>query len=735
MFFDSYQVRCLSRVPVARLGSWLWFSLLWILAPTLFGQGDNSAVTRTLPISKVSELRALSPAEARKSLPVRIVGVITFFDRQENLCFIQDATGGTYFSGSLLENVSLPSGRDPAAGDMFEISGISAEGAFAPYLSDPNTAPPRYLGRSPIPMPLEINPNRFIDKSLEAQRVRISATVRSYNYHKERLNLSLMVEDQLFGALVLGKFEPPYLDQLTGARVMLTGVYGGLTAGDSRQLIGVRIFVANQWNLVIVDDGFQRAFDQAPVEVDAFLQPQAISTGMVHVHGVITGRGPHGNYFMRTGQRKTPLTVKPHLASAESEMLFQRGDPVQVAGIPSLPGAYAVLETAEIRRLEKPAADLIPRALQTSEISAALHGELVETEVRLIDRFVADEEILLLLNDGHRSFTATCTLALGEAIEQIPLNAWLSVTGILLVADRSENAETPAAGEASFSSRQNFNLWITREGDIEILQQPPFWTTRRLLGVLLVILLLLALSFVWTAVMRRRIAQQTRIIEMKANSERVTEERERIARELHDSIEQGMAAVGIQIDLARTTVDPAERDQTLGVANHLLRRTQSETRRSIQDLHDRLLDRATFSEALKLLASRMQTELNADIRVDVAKLSFSVPGQVAQHLLRIVQEGLSNSIHHAGGAIDLELSESAPGKLQLVVRDTGPGFDPVAKHPGHFGVASIRQRVRKINGHLSIDTAPGRGTCISVEWSPDFKPSFQPNRSINDSEK
>jgi len=668
-------------------------------------------------ITKIADLRALSPEEAEENLPVRITGTITYLDPERNLNFIQDETGGSYFSASLLEGAELPDGRPPMAGDVFEISGLSRQGGFAPYLGDGAFAAPRFLGREPLPRPVNLDPENFLDPQYEARRVRTKAFVRSYSYEDSRLSLNVRFRQNSFAAVVQGEWPESFLKKLPGALVELRGVYSGLVDQESGELRGVRLLVAQQWQFLVEEDGFERAFEQLPVETNAFLRHQASASGLIHIQGTLLARGPQGNYFVRAGKEETPVAIDLLDEGSGEPEKFPRGTFVQVAGSPTIQNGHPAVEAAEIRMFRSADIAMEPKALPASFTGRPWRGEWVRTEARLVDRFTSGAQVLLLLNDGSRTFSAACPEALAEFVSKLELNSWLQVTGLLFTGSEDDGdtavlgARTPA-----YAGPANFKIWIPQASDISVLREPPFWTTGRFIVLIGLIAALLLASFLWTAIMRRRIAAQTKLIEAKVQNERITEERERIARELHDSIEQGMAALGLQLDLARTTDDPKERGETLSIAHRLLRRTQTETRRSIQDLHDRLLDRTSFANALRILGERIKTEFSVPIKIEIDDLSFAVPGRVAQNILRIAQEAMSNALRHGGEDVRLCLSQDDDQKMVLTVSDNGLGFEPHKRHPGHFGVVGMKDRARRVGARLDIETAPGKGTLIRLTW-------------------
>jgi signal transduction histidine kinase len=202
----------------------------------------------------------------------------------------------------------------------------------------------------------------------------------------------------------------------------------------------------------------------------------------------------------------------------------------------------------------------------------------------------------------------------------------------------------------------------------------------------------------------------------------VLAERSRIAREMHDALDQGFTAITLQLDLcgklAQNGAEAGALQRRLDLTKDLLEYARSEARRSIADLRSEALESGDLVSALSRVAD--QLSLGADLKVglSVEGRTRPLPGAVENNLLRICQEAVTNAVRHAHArevAIGLAF---APDAVRLTVRDAGCGFDPKAaasEHDGHFGLMGIRERVKKLGGRLRLDSEPGRGTEVLVE--------------------
>jgi signal transduction histidine kinase len=291
------------------------------------------------------------------------------------------------------------------------------------------------------------------------------------------------------------------------------------------------------------------------------------------------------------------------------------------------------------------------------------------------------------------------------------------LTGIAYLDQAGQPVAVQPGGQVVAAPARGFTLLLRATTDLELLRAPPFWTRGRILAAAAAALAAFLLAVVWAWLLRRKVAEQTTLISAKIEREKVADERARIARELHDTVEQELAGIGLQLDLAlaRVATAPERARAAVDLALRMLRRTQGETRRSIQDLRSDLLERTDLAAALAEAAREFRDENHAPVHDRIEPPSAPLPALVEQHLLRIAREALGNAARHARATrIDLAL-ENIPAGLRLSVSDDGAGFDPARPHPGHFGLQGMRERALKIGARFALETRPGAGSRITVE--------------------
>jgi signal transduction histidine kinase len=198
----------------------------------------------------------------------------------------------------------------------------------------------------------------------------------------------------------------------------------------------------------------------------------------------------------------------------------------------------------------------------------------------------------------------------------------------------------------------------------------------------------------------------------------VLNERSRVARELHDTVEQGLAGIALQLEAVDGSFEtaPEAARESLKVARQMLRYSLEETRRSVMDLRSQAFERSDLAGALETLARQMTLNSSAQAQVRVTGPIQRLDAAKEHHLLRIGLEALTNALKHGQATrIDIELSFTADS-TRLMVTDNGQGLDSAERATGgaHFGLQGIRERVDKLGGVLDIHSSPGAGTQLSV---------------------
>jgi signal transduction histidine kinase len=196
----------------------------------------------------------------------------------------------------------------------------------------------------------------------------------------------------------------------------------------------------------------------------------------------------------------------------------------------------------------------------------------------------------------------------------------------------------------------------------------------------------------------------------------VMEERSRIAREIHDTLAQGIVSISLKLEVATRLLgtSPEAAKTQLDETRLLVRQSLADARSSIWDL------RSEGAEELPVRVGRALKSLTGPAgmvgRLDVTGSYRSIGQSVENEVLRIAQEAVANAVHHAAcSSVEVTLIYEIK-RFRLVVADDGRGFDATADGPaGHFGLQGMRERAAKINGRLTVVSTAGEGTRVELE--------------------
>ena len=193
------------------------------------------------------------------------------------------------------------------------------------------------------------------------------------------------------------------------------------------------------------------------------------------------------------------------------------------------------------------------------------------------------------------------------------------------------------------------------------------------------------------------------------------EDRERIARDLHDSIIQDLFAVGLSLQAAAEVADtdPDKVRTDIDDAVEQLDRSIGALRRYIFDLRPPVWARPSLRQQIADLVGQLSAPHRMRVGLDIDCPDGEVPGDMAEYILALIKEGVSNALRHSGG--DEALVRVACGRSQVVVSitDDGRGFDPKGV-TGGLGLVNMRERVDDAGGSFRVDTAAGKGTVVRM---------------------
>lgn len=212
--------------------------------------------------------------------------------------------------------------------------------------------------------------------------------------------------------------------------------------------------------------------------------------------------------------------------------------------------------------------------------------------------------------------------------------------------------------------------------------------------------------------------QMARLTE-RARQAAALEERNRIARDIHDTLAQGFTGVILNLEAASRTLRKDNLEKALehiDLARNLAQAGLAEARQSVAALRPEALRDADLVRALHALVDRCASAGTVQIHFQCVGPTRALPSEIDNELLRIAQEGMTNTLKHARARhLDLRL-EFRDGVVLLSLTDDGAGFDPDAHHDG-FGLLGMRERAERIGARLEVRSRPGSGTQVRTVLS------------------
>ena len=657
--------------------------------------------TNQLPtLTSAEQIHRLSRQEAATSRHVLIRGVVTCALLQFEAAVVQDGRAGIY-----INNVNTSSGDLPQVGDLVEVEGTTDEGQFAPRVKASRI---KRLGMGEMPAPVHPYWDQMINGSLDTEFVEIEGIVTSaltngvaLRTHDGKINVRVYdTNDGTNGVL---------LKQSENALVRMRGCLFASWNGVTHEVKVNEIWMYNP-SVSIVEPAPADFFADALKSIPDLLlfDPRASALRRVKVSGQIMHQR-QGEYFAMDGIigfRFIP--TKP--------VDFAAGDLVEVVGFPNLTGPSPVLEEAVARKVGvAPLRD--PRPLNPDDLFKA-ENDAVRVNVEAVVVNSSSDRRTLDLQAGLHRFVALFDdpkVESRSASVNFPVGSRLELTGVY-----AGNGGNRTTSDAVAS----FELLLNSAADVRMLARPPFWTLRRTLVLVGVLLGVLLLSLVWIRLLHHEVQQRTVQLQNEVHNREQAErqhtlaqERARIARDLHDDLGSSLTEISM---LATTSpnlklpVDQAaERMETIAGKSRTLVKALDEIVWVVDPTRD------TLASMVRYLASYAEEYLAAmkiTCRVQIPN-SFeekSVSGRVRHHLFLAIKEALNNAVRH-GSASEVGFRVRVEDDLlRIAITDNGSGFDPSGPSRGH-GLSNLRERLEQLHGRCEFESSPGKGTSVSLQ--------------------
>ncbi len=405
----------------------------------------------------------------------------------------------------------------------------------------------------------------------------------------------------------------------------------------------------------------------------------------VTIHGVVTLTSPVLFVQDPTGGLAIP--------DSHAHAPLQIGDEVEAKGDAELHDFSSRLRNADVRLLwsHTPVLPIAVTAAQAA--TGAFDAKYVEIEGRLEhEDEVSGHTLVLTLDDASQSFLAILSEA-GQVgrLRRLKEQSRLRLRGVCVVDSRYTHDLT------------SFALLLPSFNDVEVVEGPPWWSTGRIVAMIIGVLLL-ALAGLSCYILIERWRMQA-----------VLDERGRLAHEMHDTLAQSFAGLGFQLEAIRDEANEGSNIvPQLDLARDMVRNSHEEARRSIAMLRPENLESVDLLRAIEICTRRMVNGTSSiAVRTSSEGSERAIPLRISDTLMRIGQEAAANAVRHAHPThlnISLKYLKSA---VELIVDDNGCGFSLTDELAG-FGISGMHKRADNIGATLTIQSAPGSGTTLRV---------------------
>jgi len=652
-------------------------------------------------LTNANQIRALTVEEASRPLPVRLRGVVVteagpFGNRA---VVIADDTAGIYLLGQT--NLFL----DVHRGDRLEVEGVTDPGEFAPIVLVKKF---RRTGTGPIPKPREVTFEQLIAGSLDGQLVEVSGVVRSWApvtdpnefgvWHMELAagggRLTVSANDQ----------HPPGVEQDAEVRVQGVCFY---QFNNKRQVLSPLVLISRDVTVEIEKPAPANPFASPVRAVSTLLQfsPTTDYKHRVHARGVVTYQQPGLCLWLRDAASGLRVQTR------QSERL-KTGDTIDVAGYLHYGAEVPMLEDAVFRR-EGGGPAPGPVKLKSADEAFDHEEDLVSIDALLTEVQPVLEGWSYTFQDNGTSFKAVLRRPSYDPSAGVVPGSRMRVTGICTVI--SDDSRPVVSG---IWHPRSFQILLRSPEDLAVLTPPPWWTPSHIILLFAGLAgasLLVAALVMYSA---RRHAQEQKMQRTMAEKEfaAILAERNRMAREIHDTLAQGLAATSVQLMLAKKNVNGASESlgHHLSAAQDLVRESLAEARNSIWNMRSHVLESSDLAGALREILKQRCDGTGIETSVEVSGRSRRFAPIIENNLLRIGQEAIFNATKYANAkkiVVKLEFGEK---DFRLAVRDDGRGFDTSKPQPvtGGFGLMAMRERAGELKGELKINSDSEHGTEI-----------------------
>ena len=645
------------------------------------------------------EIKQLTAADLQAKPKVEVYGQVIRFHSRDRGLFLFNGESGIYVQpkNSWPKTIRL--------GSWIRVQGVAVEGIYYPIVRAEEVSVE--MIDSPLSEAAEFDPNSFYDPTIDSQWIQTSGLIIDYDSFPERDHI--MLEIEVFG--YQASIQIPYSKEnlMNASAFMFQSVrFQGVACvqvNNRRQMTGRIFYISSMDDLEIIES--EARMNPSVFTVDHFLNGNVEINNYVTVDGVIA-HVDEKNLYLQDGVHHLQVRIKERLD-------FCVGDKVRISGYawsqPISRGLRAIevvkLDIDQtVKPIEVPFSEL--RDPQYNHALARVNAWVVDIGKSFGGGTGSVVQSSLLCRSGEDVFECKVPSSVVES-KVVEIGMQLQLTGLVHL---EQMRDVPWR----FSIDR---MWLQLRSldDIVVLAEAPWLTTQRLTYMIAVMVGVIGVTLFFVITLRKTVRRQTELIGSQIRHKSIMSERQRIARELHDNLDQGLAGIALQLS---SSIKLFERDVKAGLKGmqriqEMLIYCSEESRNAILELRGGWLEKMNVSDAIRQFASILEEQYPITITVSVEGITTRFERYAERQIFSIAKEAMTNACKHAKAEhIDVRL-KYAEDQFLLLVTDDGIGFkdNPFYKS-GHFGLLGMEERANRINGKLLINDAEHAGVQIEL---------------------
>lgn len=702
--------------------------IFWIAIGVVFPR----AMAQEPPFFSISKLREF-PNDEGLRIEARTSGIINHISDQQTEIAIQDGKAAIW----LPMHVNRP--RDLKLGQKVEVGGYLQKGKFAPDFVVQSL---EVIGEPGLPEPENVTGSELLSGSYDCHFVELSGIVRAVQPWSALGRDHAIMHLDAKGTRILVLTPGNQLERLSGLVDAVVRVKGitAVAVNESGQVLTAQMRVTQPEFIEVREPA--RDASTLPLTPLKGLLGYPISGAPGHrirTRGTVTHSQNDESFQIQSEEHGVRVWTTGKIEPPAVNSF------VEVIGFPKPGPVSPTLEDGQVRILGSSTA-LAPAVMNNARDAFFHEGRVVRVSGRLVETQTDVSPARLLLKDGSLLFAAEFNGSIPRDALPARPGAIITVTGI------AEGSLASPQQEEGYLKSRDLLIRLRNLSDVRVVEPAPWWTPLRLAVALAATGSALVTVMFFAGLLTRknkslvvaeaelvsardalakRVETRTDQLHAQLSARRdelseysaVTAERNRLARDLHDSLEQTLAGAALRMDAANDLLphagaadsEPARRQ--IEKAAELLRLSQTQVRRTVWGLRSLALEKHSLAEALRDSVRLLTEDTGIATTLDLYDGDAGLANEQECELLHIAQEAVANVLKHAQ-ATTLEVTLlRKDGMIVLTVKDNGHGFDPsipIENDRPHYGQQDMRERADLLGASLTVKSEVGGGSCIEV---------------------